>query len=137
MYCYQKWYNPFGHNPDHIRKNDIFIVFGFVDAELFQKMHNSASYCVTKHIPDKLGKRCVINDVNARKRDTYYTVKGKMEPKTHCAAILMNFLRSWTRLLSVGHKQTSVTTQSWTSLNLRRNRSRLAVVFLKCCRPNV
>lgn len=56
---------------------------------------------------------------------------------THCAAILMNFLRSCTLLLSWLHRQTSVTTHSWTWLNLCRNRSRLAVVLLKFCRPKV
>lgn len=56
---------------------------------------------------------------------------------THCAAILMNFLRSCTLLLSWLHRQTSVTTHSWTWLNRRRNRSRLAVVLLKFCRPKV
>lgn len=57
--------------------------------------------------------------------------------RTHWAAILMNFLRSCTRLPSWAQRHTSVTTHSCTSLNLLRNKSRLAVVFLKLCRPNV
>lgn len=35
---------------------------------------------------------------------------------TNCAAILMNFLMSWTLLLSSGHSSTSVITHNWTSL---------------------
>ncbi len=35
---------------------------------------------------------------------------------TYCAAILMNFLKSCTRLQSVGHSSTSVITHCWDSL---------------------
>ena len=55
---------------------------------------------------------------------------------TYCAAILMNFLRSCTRLPTFWARTISVTTQYWISLKRRRNMSRLAVMAWKLCRPN-
>lgn len=55
---------------------------------------------------------------------------------TYWAAILRNFLRSCTLLLSCVHRHTSVITQNWISLNLLRNRSRFTVVFFRFCLPN-
>lgn len=56
---------------------------------------------------------------------------------TYWAAILIYFFNSCTRLLSWEQRQISVTTQNWISLNLLKNRSRFAVVFLKLCLPKV
>lgn len=56
---------------------------------------------------------------------------------TYWAAILIYFFSSCTRLLSWEQRQISVTTQNWISLNLLKNKSRFAVVFLKLCLPKV
>lgn len=55
---------------------------------------------------------------------------------TYCAATLINFRRSWTRLPTFWASTISVTTQYCTSLNLRRNKSKLAVILLKLDLPN-
>lgn len=55
---------------------------------------------------------------------------------TYCAATLINFRRSWTRLPTFWARTISVTTQYCTSLNLRRNKSKLAVILLKLDLPN-
>lgn len=44
------------------------------------------------------------------------TINKSLSRATNWAAILMNFLISWTLLQSVGHSSTSVITHSWTSL---------------------
>lgn len=69
---------------------------------------------------------------------TWVTEKcEKRTESSYWAAILMNFLRSCTLLLSWEQRHTSVITQNWISLNLLKNRSRFTVVFLTFCLPNV
>lgn len=83
---------------------------------------------------------CTLYSYNETRRIN--TAKGNLKRSggtmfAYWAAILMNFLRSCTRLLSWEHRHISVITQNWISLNLRRNRSRFTVVFLMFCLPKV
>lgn len=95
---------------------------------------NSRQLWTNRHTQDIRGTQLKLSSSSC---SVWETLHRSPAGPTHWAAILMNFLRSWTLLLSCPQRQTSVTTHSWTWLNLRRNRSRLAVVLLKLCRPNV
>ena len=91
------------------------------------------SWCINRFNISLCFLRCNLRGQNETTAQMFFSPRVN----TYWAAILINFFKSWTRLLGWEQRQISVTTQNWISLNLLRNKSKFAVVFLKWCLPNV